>query len=91
MFSVNDGDDEEEMLLLKRVGKVGGKHTAICVPVLLAMKDYNRFMEGVNQLIGSYSPWRKSRKWHLTVLDHFLDIAVTNSYLLHKELCGSLE
>lgn len=49
---------------------------------------------GVNlsdQLIDTYSSWRKSRKWYLTVLHHFSDIAVTNSYLLHKELCGRLE
>lgn len=31
---------------------------------------------------------RKTRKWYITVFQHFLHIAVTNSYI-HKELCGS--
>ncbi|KAL4009293.1 hypothetical protein ACER0C_003145 [Sarotherodon galilaeus] len=44
-----------------------------------------------DQQIGSYSSWRKSRKWYVTVLHHFIDIAVTNSYLVSKELCGRLE
>lgn len=42
------------------------------------------------RLIDSYSSWRKSRKWYLTVLRHFVGIAVTNSCLLHKTLCGEL-
>lgn len=29
--------------------------------------------------------------WYMTVLHHFIDIAVTNSYLLHKQLCNSKE
>uniref|UniRef100_A0A3Q0R7S0 PiggyBac transposable element-derived protein domain-containing protein n=1 Tax=Amphilophus citrinellus TaxID=61819 RepID=A0A3Q0R7S0_AMPCI len=73
---------------------VGGKYAAVEVPVPSAVKDYNCFMGGVDlsdQLIGSYSSWRKSRKWYVAVLHHFIDIAVTNSYLLSKELCGRLE
>lgn len=78
---------------MKRVCKVSRKHTAAEVPVPLAVKDYNHLNGGINhadQLICSYSSWRKSRKWFLTVLHHLVDIAVTNSYLLHKELCGRM-
>lgn len=59
-----------------------------------AVRDYNRYAGGVglsDQLIGSYSSWRKSRKWYVTVLHHFIDIAVTNSYLLSKELSSGLK
>ncbi|XP_017288883.1 piggyBac transposable element-derived protein 4 isoform X2 [Kryptolebias marmoratus] len=76
---------------VKRACKVSGKETDVKVPT--AVKDCYRFMCGVglsDQLIGSYSSWRKSRKWYVTALHHFIDIAATNSYLLHKELCGRL-
>ncbi|KAL4009424.1 hypothetical protein ACER0C_003276 [Sarotherodon galilaeus] len=79
---------------VKRMCKAEGQHRAIDVPVPSAVKDYNRFMGGVDlsdQLIGSYSSWRRSRKWYVTVLHHFIDIAITNSYLVSKELCGRLE
>ncbi|XP_030586306.1 piggyBac transposable element-derived protein 4-like [Archocentrus centrarchus] len=79
---------------VKRACKVGGKYRAIEVQVPTAVKDYNQFMGGVDlsdQLIGSYSSWRKSRKWYVTVLHHFIDIAVTNSYLLSKQLCSRLK
>ncbi|KAL7379650.1 hypothetical protein ABVT39_003355 [Epinephelus coioides] len=79
---------------VKRATKVGGRHAAVQVPVPSAVKDYNSVMGGVDlsdQLIGSYSSGRKSKKLYLTVLHHSIDIAVTNSYLLHKELCGRLE
>ncbi|XP_031584836.1 piggyBac transposable element-derived protein 4-like isoform X1 [Oreochromis aureus] len=79
---------------LKRMCKVGGKRRVVEVPVPSAVKDYNSFMGEADlsdQLIGSYSSWRKSRAWYVMVLYHFIDIAVTNSYLLSKELCGRLE
>lgn len=79
---------------VKRACKVGGKYARVEVQAPSALNDYNSFMGGVDlsdQLIGSYSSGRKSRKWYVTVLHHFIDIAVTNSYLLHKDLCGRLE
>lgn len=76
---------------VKRVRRVNGKRTTVQVPVPCAVRDYNLFLGEADQLINTYSSWRKSRKWYLTVLRHFIDIAVTNSYLLHKELCGELE
>ncbi|ROI93623.1 PiggyBac transposable element-derived protein 4 [Anabarilius grahami] len=77
---------------VKRVCKSSSGYTTLDVPVPTAVKDYNRFMGGVDlsdQLIGSYSSWKKSREWYMTVLHHFIDIAVTNSYLVHKQLCCS--
>uniref|UniRef100_A0A3B5R3B2 PiggyBac transposable element-derived protein domain-containing protein n=1 Tax=Xiphophorus maculatus TaxID=8083 RepID=A0A3B5R3B2_XIPMA len=79
---------------VRRVGKAGGQHQVLYVPVPSAVRDYNCFMGGVDlsdQLIGSYTSWRKCKKWYKTVLHHFIDIAVTNSYLIHKEMCAQLE
>lgn len=77
---------------VKRVCKSSSEYKKLDVPIPPAVKDYNRFMGGVDlsdQLIGYYSLWKKSKKWYMTVLNHFIDIAVTNSYLLHKLLCSS--
>lgn len=79
---------------VKRACKVGGKRQAVEVPVPSAIKDYNHYMGGVNlseQPIGSYSSRRRSRKWYVTVLHHFIDIAVADSFIVHKELCSRLE
>lgn len=40
-----------------------------------------------DRLIQHYSVHRKSMCWYWTLFFHFLDIAATNSFLLHKELC----
>lgn len=77
---------------VRRMSKAGRKYAVVQVPVPSAARDHNSHMRRVdlsNQLIGSYSSWSKSRKWYLTELHH-LD-AVTDSFLLHKELCGKLE
>lgn len=71
---------------------VGGKQTAVEVPARSALKYHKRFMREVgesDQLLDS--SWIKSRKWYVAVLNCFTRIAVTNSYLLHKELYGRLE
>ncbi len=58
---------------VKRVCKSSSGYKNVDVPVPTAVKDYNRFMGGVDlsdQLIGYYSSWKKSRKWYMTVLHH---------------------
>ncbi|XP_059213262.1 piggyBac transposable element-derived protein 4-like [Centropristis striata] len=64
-------------------GHVAIKHIPCPAPVL----DYNRHIGGFDLSTQCYSVHHKSMRWYQTLFFHFLDIAATNSYLLHKELC----
>ena len=57
------------------------------VPALPALLDYNQYMGGVDvsdQYIGYYNLIHKTRKYWKTLFYHFLDIMVTNSFILFK-------
>ncbi|XP_059392676.1 piggyBac transposable element-derived protein 4-like [Carassius carassius] len=78
---------------VKRKAKVQDRWKTKILPCPAPVSAYNHHMGGVdlsNQLLQFYTIQHKAMKWYRKVFLHFLDIASTNAFLLHKELIGNM-
>lgn len=68
---------------------VGGRYIKERVNIPPPLKGYNTYMGGVDlsdQLLKCYEIIRKSKKWWKTLFLHFIDVAIVNSYIIHKSI-----
>ncbi|XP_049900252.1 piggyBac transposable element-derived protein 4-like [Epinephelus moara] len=76
----------------RRVKDRDGRWAVRDFPCPTPIVAYNQSMGGVDlsdQLIQYYSTHRKTGHWYRTMLLHFLDIATTNAFILHREMSNA--
>uniref|UniRef100_A0A087YC72 Si:dkey-19f4.2 n=1 Tax=Poecilia formosa TaxID=48698 RepID=A0A087YC72_POEFO len=70
-----------------------GKVQNVAVPRPTAVTEYNKYMGGVDtsdQIFGTHSIHRKTKRSSTTMFQHLVDIAVTNSFVIHKDQCVTM-
>lgn len=73
------------MLKTQRFDKKAKKKIEVDCPNVI--KEYNRFMGGVDlldSLIGRYKIRMRTRKWFMRLFYHMVDMSIVNSWLLYK-------
>ena len=71
---------------IDRVPKRGREETA--ASKLSLVNDYNKFIGGVDRndaVIGNHSSVRKTLKWTIKVVFHFIEEAFLNAYILNEK------
>uniref|UniRef100_A0A4W6EU27 PiggyBac transposable element-derived protein domain-containing protein n=1 Tax=Lates calcarifer TaxID=8187 RepID=A0A4W6EU27_LATCA len=74
----------------RRVKQQDGSWAKVSVPCPTPVREYNEHMGGTDlsdQFIQYYSAQHKTMRWYRCLFYHFVDVATTNSYVIHKELC----
>ena len=77
---------------VERWQKVDDKRQKVTFPRPTAVTQYNKYMGGVDtsdQMLGTNTVHRKTKRWIVTVFQHMVDICATNSFVMHKEVCAS--
>lgn len=78
--------DPREVMSVKRRQKDG---SSVMVPCPKILSDYNlnmNFVDNFDRLKKDYQIDRKSKKWYLRLFFHYLDVCITNSFIIHKQV-----
>ncbi|CAK1585347.1 unnamed protein product [Parnassius mnemosyne] len=82
---------EDPVTTIERYDKIEKKR--ISVPCPKVIKVYNAHMGGVDiadMLTALYRIHMKTRRWYISIFAQVLDIALNNSWLLHRRDCSQL-
>lgn len=86
VLMISSNEAQHPITEVKRWSKTGKRFVSVPQPQLI--KSYNCHMGGVDlaDRMLSYCPSRqRTRKWTQRVINHFLDLSITNSWLAFRE------